>query len=138
MLNTTRFALSAFVVAAAVPASAVVVENYDDPFTTFGVLENAEVNTDESAIEVPFSATAYDGDGLTPELEASIGSVTYDVTNADLGIPAGEFITDVAFTTVTWDGRRSFDLQSLSDIYSLETSSDGVTFEAATLGFAAG
>ena len=44
-------------------------------------------------------------------------------------------ITEVAFDTATWDGRATFDGQTLADIYFLEASGDGVAFTPVPLTF---
>ncbi|BAM03748.1 PEP-CTERM sorting domain-containing protein [Phycisphaera mikurensis] len=127
-------ALAAAVATTGAPALAITItDSGDSGGFYFSSANNVAVYAGK--FEVAFDANAYDGDGSTFEDDKAVGTITYDVSNPSLGVPAGELFTEVQLDTSTWDGRANFDGQTLADIYALEVSADGSTFTPATLTF---
>lgn len=119
--------------ACALPGSAGVFTDSGDAGGTFGTPDNMAIYA--SKFEVQYDQFAYDGDGGTFEDDKALGTITYDSSNPILGLPADEEFIEITMNTYAWNGRATFDSQTLEDIFTVEISDNGVDFTPIALNF---
>jgi hypothetical protein len=132
-IHASRLLTAAALVGSAAAASAGTFTDTGDSGGFFGTPDNMSIYN--SKFEVTYDEFAYDGDGGTFEDDKALGSITYDVSNGDLGLPAGDIFTQVSFDAYAWSGRSQFDGQTLDDIFAVEVSDDGINFAPVSLSF---
>lgn len=123
-------ALTLLVAAPAAPA-VTIVDGADNG--SFWLESTDNISIFSSRFEVGFDS--YDGDGGTFEDDKAFGNIVYRADKPGIGVPAGEAFTSVSIDVSAWDGRNQFDGQGINDLYSVDVSSDGVTYTPVALVF---